>query len=162
MKAFNVMETSLRQHLPDGEFKDVSPKRSHAMAAVRGKDNKTTERRLRLALVRAAVSGWKLHSKNIHGKPDFYFPEHKLALFVDGCFWHGCPNCGHFPNTNSAFWRAKIERNQERDRRTTQQLIDEGYYVTRMWEHELRDDLTACVDQIRKALARGNCHPLTY
>lgn len=146
------METALRQHLPDGEFKGVSPKRSRAMAAVRGSNNKTTERRLRLALVRARISGWKLHMKTLPGRPDFYFPDGKLAVFVDGCFWHGCPKCGHFPRTNSAFWKAKIERNQDRDRRKTQKLIDGGYRVIRIWEHELQDNLTACVERIPNAL----------
>ena len=85
------MEKILRRELPGGQFRDVTPARSRAMAAVRGKGNISTEQRLRLALVRAGVSGWTLHTKSIVGCPDFYFAKQRLAIFTDGCFWHGCP-----------------------------------------------------------------------
>ena len=146
------MEKALRKQLPGGAFKGVSQKRSQAMAAVKDRDNKTTERRLRLALVRAGISGWKLHSGNVLGSPDFFFPEYKLAVFVDGCFWHGCPQCGHYPKTNSAFWKTKIERNRERDGHTTLRLQESGYKVLRFWEHELQDALTHCVRRIQNEL----------
>ena len=107
------MERTLRKHLPGGVFDGVSPARSRAMAAVRGRGNKTTERGLRLGLVRGGVRGWKLRPKGLRGNPDFLFPEARVAIFVDGCFWHGCPDCGHVPRTNRAFWAAKIERNRE-------------------------------------------------
>ncbi|MHB8974086.1 MAG: PDDEXK family nuclease [Pirellulaceae bacterium] len=85
------------------------------MRAVRGRGNKSTETRLRLALVRAGISGWRLHAKEVHGKPDFFFPAASLAVFVDGCFWHGCPRCGHIPKAHALFWRTKIDRNKHRD-----------------------------------------------
>jgi DNA mismatch endonuclease Vsr len=146
------VETALKQHLPEGRFSDVSVARSRHMSSVKGKNNKSTERRLRAALVQAGIRGWRLHPSRVSGRPDFYFDREQLAVFVDGCFWHGCPLCGHFPKTNSAFWRAKIERNQERDREKTAKLEQEGIRVARLWEHELTDNLRGCVDEIRQRL----------
>lgn len=122
------------------------------MGAVRGKGNKSTERRLRFALVRAKVQGWKIHPKNVKGRPDFYFPASRLAVFVDGCFWHGCATCGHFPKTNAGFWQAKILRNRERDLATRAVLEEQGISVLRFWEHDLKDDLGTCVTRIEDAL----------
>ena len=78
------MERTLRKHLPGGVFGGVSPTRSRAMAAVRGHGNKTTERRLRLGLVRGGLRGWKVRPKGLRGNPDFFFPETRVAVFVDG------------------------------------------------------------------------------
>jgi len=69
--------------------------------------------------------------------PDFVFPKPKLALFVDGCFWHGCPKHGTQPKGNAAFWRKKISGNQARDRLVTWTLRKAGWRVFRIWEHEL-------------------------
>lgn len=143
------MEKILRAQLPGGRFKNVSPGRSRNMAAIKGRDNKTTERRLRLALVRAGVRGWKLRPRELAGCPDFFFPRDKLVVFVDGCFWHGCPSCGHLPKKNRPFWRAKIDRNRARDQSTTERLMGEGYTVLRLWEHQLQTSLASCLDEIR-------------
>lgn len=146
------MERTLRKHLRGGVFDGVSPKRSKVMAAVRGQGNKTTERRLRLGLVRRGVRGWKVRPKGFRGNPDFLFPEARVAIFVDGCFWHGCPDCGHVPRTNRAFWAAKIERNRERDRAAKKQLEREGLRVLRFWEHELGDGLDACIATVQTTI----------
>jgi len=148
------MERTLRKHLPGGVFDDVSPTRSRAMAAVKGRGNKSTERRLRLGLVRGGVRGWRVRPKGLRGNPDFLFPEVRVAIFVDGCFWHGCLDCGHVPRTNRAFWAAKIERNRERDRATKEQLEAEGFRVLRFWEHELGDRLGACVATVETAVRK--------
>ena len=103
-------------------------------------------------MVQAGISGWKLHAKEIAGKPDFYFAKFNVAVFVDGCFWHGCQQCGHIPQKNSEFWAAKIRRNQERDTHNNQQLADEGVRVLRFWEHQLADDLEGCIEAITKAI----------
>jgi DNA mismatch endonuclease (patch repair protein) len=94
-----------------------------------------------------------MHPETIQGKPDFFFPETGLAIFLDGCFWHGCPRCGHVPNTNTSFWKAKITRNQQRDRRTRRRLNRIGIKTVRFWEHELRDSPGRCIQQIRKRLS---------
>jgi DNA mismatch endonuclease (patch repair protein) len=90
-----------------------------------------------MALVRAAIPGWKLHPIGIPGNPDLVFPQNSLVIFVDGCFWHGCPKCGHIPHTNSKFWTAKFERNKERDRLNDKAIRKAGMKVIRVWEHSL-------------------------
>ena len=108
------------------------------MQGVRSKGARTTERRLRAALVRAGIQGWKVNAGGIVGCPDFYFPEQKVAIFVDGCFWHGCPKCKRrLPKTNRDFWQRKIERNRKRDLRNARLLRNQGISVIRIWEHEL-------------------------
>src|SRR5713101_1142471 len=99
MRASDV-ERSLRAHLPGGKFEGTAPRHSKTMRAVRGKNNRTTERRLRLGLVGCGVDGWRVRPGGLKGSPDFFFPAAKVAVFVDGCFWHGCPECGHVPRQN--------------------------------------------------------------
>ena len=72
------------------------------------------------------------------GRPDFAFPVQKLAIFIDGCFWHGCPRHFQSPVSNAAFWRTKIARNRQRDRDVARRLRAKGWKVIRIWEHELR------------------------
>lgn len=71
-------------------------------------------------------------------KPDFVFPKLMMAVFVDGCFWHGCPQHATQPKTNARFWRDKIARNQARDRQANRLLRKLGWRVVRIWEHELK------------------------
>jgi DNA mismatch endonuclease (patch repair protein) len=106
------------------------------MARIRGIGNKDTELRL-IALMRATrITGWRRNSTLI-GKPDFVFPKLRLAVFVDGCFWHGCPIHGTKPKQNAEFWLTKIARNQTRDRLVNRTLRKTGWRVLRIWEHEL-------------------------
>ena len=135
---------------------NVHPRHSRQMAAVRGRGNKTTELRLRMALVRAGIRDWRVHEKGILGSPDFYFPKRKLAVFVDGCFWHGCPTCGHVPRKHGAFWKAKIERNRERDRDVRRRLKRSGHHVIRFWEHELARDIDDCIRRITRAVGEDH------
>jgi DNA mismatch endonuclease, patch repair protein len=140
-----VMERFLKDKLPDGEFKDVNPSHQRIMQAVRGKGNRTTETRFRAALVSAGIRGWKINYSSIYGCPDFFFPTERIALFVDGCFWHGCERCGHIPKKNNAFWQAKIMRNRDRDVKTTAKLRRQGISVIRFWEHEIKESLKSCI-----------------
>jgi DNA mismatch endonuclease (patch repair protein) len=129
------VERKLREKLPGGEFVGVPETRSRLMSAIRGKHTKSTEVALRMALVRSGVRGWVLHASHLPGKPDVLFWRQRVAVFVDGCFWHACPQCGHVPKTRSVFWEAKLARNRERDRRVTAALRVTGYSVVRLWEH---------------------------
>lgn len=131
------MEKLLRATLPTGEFTNVPLTRSRTMSAIKGKHNVSTDMQLRMALVRAGMKGWLMHA-DLPGRPDIYFPGLKLAVFLDGCFWHGCRRCGHIPKTNSVFWATKISRNQARDRRNTRLLRKMGIHVIRTWEHSLK------------------------
>lgn len=111
-------------------------KRSQVMARIRGHGNKDTELAL-LRLFRAhRITGWR-RRRPVFGKPDFIFPELKLAVFVDGCFWHGCPLHATQPRNNAAFWRKKFAANIARDRLVTRTLRRAGWRVLRIWEHEL-------------------------
>ena len=148
------MERLLRSKLPDGSFGAVSISRSRIMRGVRGRNNRSTEIPLRMALIRKGICGWKLHEKPIAGCPDFLFIGERLAVFVDGCFWHGCRRCGHLPKTNSKFWRTKIARNRERDEKNTRELKSKNYRVLRFWEHEISNNIDACIARICKALSR--------
>lgn len=146
------MESALRSTLPLGRFGSVDEARSRIMRAVRARGNRSTERRLRMALVRAGISGWILHAVSIPGCPDFLFESKKLAVFVDGCFWHGCPRCGHLPKANGAFWKKKITLTRMRDKKVNQILRSGGYTVLRFWEHDLSMELDLCLKRIRRAL----------
>lgn len=102
-----------------------------------------------MALVRSGIRGFILHPK-LPGKPDFFFPEHNVAIFVDGCFWHGCDMCGHVPKTNSKFWAMKIQRNIQRDTRNTRLLKAQGIRVVRLWEHQLKKQLQQAVQKVAR------------
>lgn len=148
------MERRLREKLPKGVFSDVEPRHSRIMKGVRGKGNRTTEVRFRASLVRAGIRGWQLHVKEILGNPDFFFSREQLAVFIDGCFWHGCERCGHIPKKNRPFWQEKIRRNLERDRRNTDQLRSQGVSVLRFWEHEVADSARECIEKTKKRLSQ--------
>jgi DNA mismatch endonuclease (patch repair protein) len=111
-------------------------KRSAVMARIRSRGNKATEIALARVLRRNGITGWRRH-RPVFGKPDFIFLRHRLAIFVDGCFWHGCPRHGTQPAGNRAFWRKKFQRNRDRDRLVNRTLRKAGWRVLRIWEHEL-------------------------
>jgi len=110
------------------------------MAKVRSKGNVSTEAAAEAILRRNKVRGWVKHPKNILGHPDFYFRRSKLALFVDGCFWHACPICRRrIPKSRTAFWRKKIDENRRRDNRIRNKLRTDGFHVIRVWEHQVQN-----------------------
>ncbi len=106
------------------------------MATIRSKGNKATELRVVAMFRTHGISGWRRGS-TLPGRPDFVLRAVRLAVFVDGCFWHGCPKHGTKPRTNAAFWRRKIATNKARDRRVNRELRGMGWRVLRIWEHEL-------------------------
>lgn len=111
-------------------------KRSALMAKVRSRGNASTEQRLAYLLRLHRITGWR-RGAPLPGKPDFIFHAAKLAVFVDGCFWHGCRHHGRMPKTRVAFWMAKLARNARRDREVRKVLRRCGWRVLRVWEHEL-------------------------
>jgi len=90
----------------------------------------------------------------LFGKPDIVFRAAKIAVFVDGCFWHGCPEHSTKPKTNSQFWSAKIKKNMERDKFVSENLSSDGWRVVRIWEHEIKSNLVNCAASIED-LVRG-------
>jgi DNA mismatch endonuclease, patch repair protein len=113
--------------------------RSRIMSLVKPRHGRTTERRLRAHLVRRAMSGWKMNVTELPGKPDFVFAQTKVAIFVDGCFWHGCRRCKRPPSSNVAFWDLKVVVNKRRDVRVARALRRQGWTVFRVRECTLKN-----------------------
>jgi DNA mismatch endonuclease (patch repair protein) len=114
-------------------------KRSEVMSRIKGKRNKDTELVMIQLLRKHHISGWR-RNQAVLGKPDFVFPKRKIALFVDGCFWHGCPKPKHsnIPKNNQAFWAKKLQANKNRDKFVNRELRKLGWKVVRVWEHEFK------------------------
>src|SRR6478736_10525923 len=119
------------------------------MRAIRGRGNLSTEVAFARVLRSERVSGWRRHLE-LPGRPDFSWPSLRVAVFIDGCFWHGCPRCYRPPRRNSAFWRDKIVSNKARDRRITARLRSEDWVVVRIWE--CRVDSRSSLRRLQEAL----------
>jgi DNA mismatch endonuclease (patch repair protein) len=129
-------------------------KRSDVMSRIRGNGNRTTELALAAAFKRAGITGWRRHvaiklplgprvarregKANLIVRPDFVFKRERLAVFVDGCFWHQCPLHSKIPKNNHEFWQQKLSRYVERDRLVNRELRKAGWRVWRVWEHSLK------------------------
>src|SRR5689334_19052347 len=118
----------------------VSPARSGNMARIRGKDT-DPEVRLRRELWRSGLR-YRKHYKVEGLRPDIVFPSKRVAIFVDGCFWHGCPNHYVPPSAGSEFWAAKLTANISRDKAQTLRLQAHGWRVIRIWEHEINSSMS--------------------
>jgi len=132
-------------------FKKPTERRSSNMRAIRSAGNRTTETRLVSLLKEHRIRGWRLHPPHVIGNPDLLMKRERVAVFVDGCFWHGCPRCGHIPQTNDAYWFAKITRNKKRDRSVSRALKALGYRVVRIWECRLQAKPDRCLSRIVNA-----------
>jgi DNA mismatch endonuclease, patch repair protein len=118
----------------------TTDERSARMSRVRSTGNRSTEFVVEAVLRAGKITGWRKHPHDIPGRPDFYFPQKKLAVFVDGCFWHACPRCARrMPRSRRKFWKAKLLGNQQRDNRLRRLLVRRGFKTMRLWEHELRE-----------------------
>lgn len=124
--------------------------RSFTMSRIRSKGNASTEMKMVELLRKNQITGWR-RQFNLPGRPDFVFPKKRLALFIDGCFWHGCPKCKLIPKTNIEYWAKKIRGNRERDKTIKKQLEQKRWTVIRIWEHQLENSQWT-VRKIRKAL----------
>jgi DNA mismatch endonuclease (patch repair protein) len=120
------------------------------MSRIRGRDTKP-ELELRKSLW-ARGCRFRVQFK-LTGRPDIVFTAVRVAVFVDGCFWHGCAQHGVMPRTNGEFWRNKIRLNQERDRKVNASLKGDGWTVIRVWEHEVEQRLSVVVGRICRIVA---------
>jgi DNA mismatch endonuclease (patch repair protein) len=111
-------------------------KRSEIMRSVKSSKNKSTEEKLISYFKENKITGWRRNYK-VYGKPDFVFPKLRIAIFVDGCFWHGHDCRNTHPEQNKEYWQKKIARNKARDQDVTQHLEKLGWDVIRIWECEL-------------------------
>jgi len=125
--------------------------RSIRMGLVRGSGNKSTELRLIQFMQLLGIKGWRRRYL-LPGKPDFVFPSAKLAVFVDGDFWHGNPTTFRRPKSKLEFWLPKIERNQARDRAVNRTLRAQGWTVLRIWESSLAKHPHSQTRRIQRAL----------
>lgn len=126
-------------------------KRSAVMACIRGRENKTTELFFSRLLRASKVAGWRRH-QDLPGRPDFVFVMQHVAVFVDGCFWHGCPRCYRQPKTRVKYWMEKVAGNKRRDIRVARRLRSMGWAVLRIRECRLQKNPEACLRKILKAL----------
>jgi DNA mismatch endonuclease (patch repair protein) len=126
-------------------------KRSQVMAAIRSSGNRDTELKLASLLKKYGITGWR-RNQPVFGKPDFIFRRQKVAVFVDGCFWHGCPKCYRRPRSNKKYWNGKVVRNKARDRHVNRNLSKLDWRVVRIWEHDLAKRGEACVLKIQAVL----------
>ena len=134
----------------------TAAERSERMSRVRGRGNRSTELRL-VALFRAnEITGWRRNQKLL-GRPDFVFRRKRVCVFVDGCFWHGCPHHRRIPKTRVAFWTAKIDGNIRRDRDIARALRQNGWKVLRVWECALTTSQVArTIARIKRAIQHRN------
>jgi DNA mismatch endonuclease (patch repair protein) len=119
------------------------------MSRVRTKDT-APEVALRRKLWALGVRGWRLHARDVVGRPDLVFRQRRVAVFVDGAFWHGHPD--YYWGQSGAFWDAKIARNRERDQRVDAELAEAGWKVLRLWDFEINRDPEDCAERVQAAL----------
>lgn len=124
-------------------------KRSALMSRVRAKGT-APEVALRKTLWAHGLRGWRLHPQRVPGKPDLAWVGRRVAVFVDGAFWHGHPD--YYWGQSGEFWDAKIERNRERDRRVNEELEDKGWQVIRFWDFEVQGRPDECARRVAVAL----------
>jgi DNA mismatch endonuclease (patch repair protein) len=120
--------------------------RSKIMSKIKGK-NSVPEMLLRRALWAKNIR-FRVHRKDLPGRPDIVIEKYKLVIFVDGDFWHGYQWEKRKPKSNRAYWINKIERNMQKDKWVNNTLSDKGYTVMRFWEHDVKREMEACLNQV--------------
>jgi len=133
--------------MPDKFSKEV---RSKIMSKIRGKDT-SPEILLRKALFRKGYRySLKKRFKELNCRPDIVLVSRRICIFVDGCFWHGCPRCYRAPKSNRRYWLPKIRENIKRDRRQDAYLKKNGWRVIRVWEHDVDKNIDRLIKKINK------------
>jgi DNA mismatch endonuclease (patch repair protein) len=128
---------------------------SELMSRIRS-TNTGPEKAMRAALGAAGIRGYRLHYAKAPGRPDIVFVGRKVAVFIHGCFWHGCPHCRpRRPKRNKRFWEEKLDRNAARDKRNVRALRNAGWHVVTVWECRLKKDPMPAVRRVERALASG-------
>jgi DNA mismatch endonuclease (patch repair protein) len=126
---------------------------SRMMSAIKDRDTKP-ELLLRKALWQEGIRGYRLHWEKVPGRPDIAFPKRRVAIFVNGCFWHRCPYCKPaMPRSHSNFWKEKFKKNIARDKKKIELLQGQKWKVLVIWECEVKTDLMGCVNRIRKTIS---------
>lgn len=131
-------------------------KRSEVMSRIRGRGNRSTEEAMADLFRLHKITGWRRHSAQVLGHPDFYFPRLRIAVFIDGCFWHACGKCFKMPVQNHVFWERKVRNNRRRDRLVTRTLRSRDVRVYRVWEHDLERQTRRFFAVFRSICAAAN------
>jgi DNA mismatch endonuclease (patch repair protein) len=145
-----------KKYLRDGRAPiPKNEKVSRVMSANRAK-NTSPEMILRRGLSANNIRGYRLHWKSAPGRPDISFPGRKIAVFVNGCFWHHCQRCKFpLPKTHRLFWEKKFLKNKQRDKSKISLLRKNDWKVLTVWEHEINNDLPKAIRKIAQAIRRS-------
>ena len=127
---------------------------SKIMSKIRGKHTQP-ELALRRSLRELGLVGYRLHWNKAPGRPDIAYPQRKVAIFVNGCFWHQCPYCRPpMPKSHVSFWKKKFQRNRERDVAKVRALKANGWKVLTCWECQIKKDSRSCVRKVKSLLSQ--------
>jgi DNA mismatch endonuclease (patch repair protein) len=147
MKPEEKKKTYLREGRAPIPKKEVT---SEVMSAIKAKNTKP-ELILRKTLYHNGFSGYRLHWKKAPGRPDICYFCKKIAIFVNGCYWHRCPYCNPpTPKTHTDFWENKFKKNVERDKRKIKELENDNWKVLTIWECQIKNDLQNCIERVQK------------
>ncbi len=124
--------------------------RSKVMASIKGKD--TSPELIVRKRLWAKGKRYRIHDRRIPGTPDISSFPSRIAVFIDGCFWHGCNSCYKEPSSRAAFWRNKLRRNKERRKLVRRQLRSMGFHVLEFWEHKVLEDPEAVAVKISQQM----------
>lgn len=143
----------MRNYIRDGRAPiPENESTSKVMSSIKGKNTKP-EVMLRKYLWNNGIRGYRLHWKKVPGRPDIAFPGKRLAIFVNGCFWHRCPICSPaLPKSNTEFWRDKFDKNVQRDEVKNNELKKLGWKVMTIWECQIKSNMNGQLHRIRQEL----------
>ncbi|MDD4893973.1 MAG: very short patch repair endonuclease [Candidatus Omnitrophica bacterium] len=125
-------------------------KRSRIMQAIKSKN--TSLERTFIATLKKRISGFKTNDASLCGKPDIVFKKHKMVVFLDSCFWHGCRVHCRMPQSSRNYWCKKIERNRKRDKEVNRWYRKNKWHILRFWEHRLKNNIDACIEKVNVKL----------
>lgn len=152
---FNVYDSNMdcNNYIRDGRApipEDDST--SRIMSSIRGRNTKP-ELIIRKELWNKGIRGYRLHWKKVPGTPDISFPGKKIAIFINGCFWHRCPICNPmYPKSHKEFWKEKFRKNMERDKRKIDLLTADNWKALVIWECEIKNNLIKCINEVEKII----------
>ena len=132
--------------------KPLNESTSKVMSANKAKNTKP-EITLRKALWSEGHKGYRLNWKKVPGRPDIAYPGKKIAIFVNGCYWHRCPKCNlSLPKTNTRFWKEKFDKNVKRDKKKNDELLSLDWIVLVFWECDIKSDISNSIQKVKKVL----------
>ena len=132
--------------------KPLNESTSKVMSANKAKNTKP-EITLRKALWSEGHKGYRLNWKKVPGRPDIAYPGKKIAIFVNGCYWHRCPKCNlPLPKTNTDFWKEKFDKNVKRDKKKNDELLSLDWIVLVFWECDIKSDISNSIQKVKKVL----------